>query len=113
MCLANDEIAFWGYCSQQTNFCRRKIEKAFWKLSSTENSSRMRLKLVRNFNGSEHNDASRLRDQDTEYAVTSQEIMDINIPVSLQEQVGNELVLSGEEEPDETDAAVDPVEPTE
>ncbi|XP_065051660.1 neurobeachin-like protein 2 [Rhopilema esculentum] len=99
--------------SERGAWTERKIEKAFWKLSSTENSSRMRLKLVRNFNGSEHNDASRLRDQDTEYAVTPQEIMEINIPVSLQEQVGNELVLSGEEEPDETDAAADPVEPTE
>ena len=33
-----------------------------WKLNSTENFSRMRLKLSREYGGNRHRDASRLRD---------------------------------------------------
>ena len=83
----------------------RKEEKQLWKLSSTENSSRMRLKLVKLFNGTDHQDASRLRDQDTLEVVTSNEIMDLNIPTAKEEEDSiQDLVLSGEEDQDEVDA---------
>lgn len=40
----------------------RKPESMCWKLSSVENYSRMRLKLVQNYNYDPHTDASALRD---------------------------------------------------
>lgn len=41
--------------------CRQQKEM-HWKLSSAENYSRMRLKLVRNYNFDPHREASALRD---------------------------------------------------
>lgn len=73
----------------------------------------MRLKLVKNFNGTDHQDASRSRDQDNAYVASSQEIMDINIPAVDEDDAGQELVLSGEEEADEADGTAGPEEPTE
>lgn len=40
----------------------RKQEPYLWKLDRTENFSRMRMKLSRNYNYNDHADASRLRD---------------------------------------------------
>lgn len=40
----------------------RKAECYLWKLDRTENFSRMRLRLARNFNCNRHEDASKLRD---------------------------------------------------
>ena len=89
-------------------------EKQFWKLSSTENSSRMRLKLVKYFNGTDHQDASRSRDQDSEDFFNANKIMDINVPaVREDDESVQELVLSGEEEQDEVDAEMGQEEPTE
>ena len=73
----------------------------------------MRLKLVRNFNGSDHSDASKSRDQDVIGPVATKEIIDINVPVAQEEQDGQELLLSGEEDSDEIDGAAEPREPTE
>ena len=74
----------------------------------------MRLKLINNFNGTDHQDASRSRDQDAADLINSKEIMDINIPAAREEEeAGHDLVLSSEEEADEVDGATGPVEPTE
>lgn len=73
----------------------------------------MRLKLVRNFNGSDHLDASKSRDQDIVGPIATKDIIDINVPVAQEDQEGHELVLSGEEDPDEVDGAAEPREPTE
>lgn len=43
-------------------FFPRKQRPVHWKLSSVENFSRMRLKLVQNYNFNSHQDASDLRD---------------------------------------------------
>lgn len=40
----------------------RTPNTTYWKLSSAENFSRMRLKLTENYNFDRHEDASRLRD---------------------------------------------------
>ena len=38
-------------------------ENVFWKLDRAENFSRMHMKLVRDFTGNQHTDASMARDQ--------------------------------------------------
>ena len=43
------------------SYCRR-TEQYLWKLDRTENFSRMRMRLARNYNFDTHEDASRLRD---------------------------------------------------
>lgn len=43
-------------------FYFRKPESYLWKLDRTENLSRMRLRLARNYNVNRHEDASKLRD---------------------------------------------------
>uniref|UniRef100_A0A8C2BB23 Neurobeachin-like protein 2 n=1 Tax=Cyprinus carpio TaxID=7962 RepID=A0A8C2BB23_CYPCA len=54
----NSAILRHGYC-----LCRWRQQKDMhWKLSSAENYSRMRLKLVRNYNFDPHREASALRD---------------------------------------------------
>ena len=40
----------------------RKPEEYLWKLDRTENFSRMRMRLARNFNFTRHKDASKMRD---------------------------------------------------
>ena len=82
----------------------RKEEKQLWKLSATENSLRMRLKLEKLFDGTDHQDASRSRDQDTLEVATSNEIMDLNIPTAKKEEDSvHDLTLSGKGYPDEVD----------
>ena len=73
----------------------------------------MRLKLVRNFNGSDHSDASKSRDQDIVGPIATKDIIDISVPVAQEEQEGQEFVLSGEEDQDEIDGPAEPREPTE
>nr|XP_056717431.1 neurobeachin-like protein 1 [Euleptes europaea] len=48
--------------SEQGPWAERKLHLVHWKLSNVENYSRMRLKLVQNYNFSSHQDASALRD---------------------------------------------------
>ena len=92
----------------------RKDEKQLWKLSSTENSSRMRLKLVRYLTGTDHQDASRARDQDIVDFLSPSEIMNIKVPtVKEEDESVQDLVLSGEEDVDEVDAETMQREPTE
>ena len=73
----------------------------------------MRLKLVHNFHGTDHHDASKSRDQDDTDFVSSKEIIDINVPVTAEEDSGQDLVLSGEEEADEIDGTTAAEEPNE
>ena len=75
----------------------RYQEEVKWKLSTTENTSRMRLKLAPNHNFVDHLDASRQRDTGTADAVENSQILDIPVPVTPEPE-SHEFVLSGEEE---------------
>ena len=45
-----------------TTISVRQLDEMHWRVSSAENFSRMRLKLVRNYNFDTHQEASALRD---------------------------------------------------
>ncbi|XP_060137891.1 neurobeachin-like protein 1 [Zootoca vivipara] len=47
---------------EQGPWAERKLNRIHWKLSNVENYSRMRLKLVQNYNFNSHQEASALRD---------------------------------------------------
>lgn len=49
-------------CFYEYSHFLRKRHRIHWKLSNVENFSRMRLKLVQNYNFNSHQDASDLRD---------------------------------------------------
>lgn len=57
------------FCSvvsiHHSSFNNRKPEPYLWKLDRTENYSRMRMRLARNYNVNKHTDASQLRDTGT------------------------------------------------
>jgi len=48
--------------SSRCSVVARQQEEMHWRVSSAENYSRMRLKLVRNYNFDPHREASALRD---------------------------------------------------
>ena len=55
----------WFWRELQSLFCNhsnRQQDEMHWRVSSAENFSRMRLKLVRNYNFDPHREASALRD---------------------------------------------------
>eukprot|EP00794_Sanderia_malayensis_P017323 gene17323-19056_t len=97
--------------SERGAWTERNPSRIYWKLSSMENSSRMRLKLTRDFNSNDHSEASRARDQGTTAVTSSDQITDINI--SVMTEATEELVLSGEEDADDIEDGVEQKEPTE
>ncbi|XP_056156935.1 neurobeachin-like protein 1 [Lampris incognitus] len=51
-----------GLVCERGPWCDRQQDHMYWRVSSAENYSRMRLKLVRNYNFNPHREASALRD---------------------------------------------------
>lgn len=55
-------VGLYSDCFYEYSCFPRKQRPVHWKLSTVENFSRMRLKLVQNYNFNSHQDASDLRD---------------------------------------------------